>query len=83
MFCKWFFSGANDNFLAGLATQIEAKKGLINDPLCSAAHQNAYDVGVRLSRTGQVENQNDAKILTYAMDFKKQVYEVILSKINF
>ena len=82
-FVKGFFDGANENFLAGLAWHIAVKKNVIDDPLCTAAHQNAYAIGNKLTKTGKVENQNEEKILSYAMDFKKQVYDFISSNIRF
>ena len=82
-FVNGFFNGSNEDLLAGIATHIQVKKGLLNHPLCSAAHQNAYRVGEMLSHGGKLENQNEEKILSYAMDFKKQVYDFISSNIRF
>jgi len=82
-FVRGYYFGAEDQFLGGLAAHIIYKKGLPNDPLCSAAHKIGYEVGVRFSRTGKLDGESDAKIIKYASEFSDKVYEALSSKIKF
>lgn len=82
-FVNGYFSGADDKFMMGLASHIMVKKKLYSDPMCTAAHRVAYEVGERFSKTGKHINQSDEKITSYAAHFSSKVYNSIVAAIDY
>ncbi len=55
----------------------------MNDPICTAAWKDAVEIGENLSSTGKIRNQTDLTVSEQAATFKSQVYDAIISSMNY
>ncbi|MBA4143842.1 MAG: hypothetical protein H0X43_12840 [Nitrosospira sp.] len=78
-----YFSGAGDKFLSGLAGHTAKKRHFLDDPICTAAWENAYRIGEKLAKTGKIKDQADQEVVHQATVFSTKVYEAISSRIDF
>ena len=82
-FINGYYSGEDDKFMMGLATHIVVREKLYTDPMCTAAHRVAYDVGVKFSTTGKYDSEQEMKITGYAADFREGVNKAIVDLIEY
>ncbi len=59
------------------------KQIAMNDPICTAAWKDAVEIGENLSSTGKIRNQTDLTVSDQAATFKSQVYDAIISSMNY
>jgi len=81
-FVNGYFSGADDKFMMGLATEVTIKENVFLDPMCTAAHQLAYKVGDKFSSTGKYDSEQELKIIMYASEFRSKVNKAIIKLIE-
>ena len=78
-----FFSGSGKMFLSGLALHIRVKQIDLDEPICAAAWKKAIAIGLHFSNTGKFSNQTDRTVGSQAATFKSQVYDAVISNINY
>ena len=81
-FVNGYFAGEDDKFMIGLASYIAGKENLLTDPVCTAAHKAAYDVGVKFSTTGKYDSDQELQIIMYASKFREKVNKAISQLID-
>ena len=78
-----FFSGSGEMFLSGLALHIRVKQIDLDEPICAAAWKNATGIGLYFSSTGKFRNQTDHTVGSQAATFKSQVYDTVISNMDY
>jgi len=80
-----YFFGAEQNFLQGVASRIAEKQqmNIIDDPICAAAWKNGIDVAKHLAKSSKLRNKTDATIIQQAFKFREQVYDAVISNMNY
>ncbi len=68
-----YYSGAQDRFMSGLAMHILQKRGELESKICSSLWQQAFEVGERFSKTGQMKS-TDSAVIDGVSAFSTRVY---------
>ena len=71
-----YYSGAQDQFLSGLAAHILNQRNQLSTPACGALWREAIEVGKRFSKTGK-PRPSDERVISEAGNFSRKVYDAI------
>lgn len=71
-----YYSGAQDQFLSGLAAHILNQRNQLGTPACGALWREAVKVGEHFSKTGKLR-QSDERVISEAGNFSRKVYDAI------
>ena len=79
-----FFWGTQQKFLHGVAFRILGKQQIsIGDPICDAAWKKGIEIAEHFSKSSQARNVLDKVILDQAVGFQTQVYDAVISNMNY
>lgn len=71
-----YYSGANDQFMSGLAAHILNQRNQLSTPSCGALWREAVEVGQHFSKNGKAR-PSDARVIAEAANFSLKVYDSI------
>lgn len=71
-----YYSGANDQFMSGLAAHILNQRNQLSTPSCGALWREAVEVGQYFSKNGKAR-PSDARVIAEAANFSRKVYDAI------
>ena len=71
-----YYSGANDQFMSGLATHILNQRNQLSTPSCGALWREAVEVGQYFSKNRKVR-PSDTRVIAEAANFSRKVYDSI------
>jgi len=80
-----YFLGYEYSFLRRVAGRVAVKQqmDLINDPICNATWKNANEIAKNLAKLGKLRNETDVTVYQQASKFELQVYDAIISNMNY
>lgn len=71
-----YYSGANDQFMSGLAAHILNQRNQLSTPSCGALWREASEVGNYFSKNGKTR-PSDSRVMLEAANFSRKVYDAI------